>query len=120
VILPRKGCDTVFLVGLNAAGCVLRTLFDAERLGFQPFMIEGALLSHDTGLNRAVEEITGAVRPGNLASMILNAPNWRTGDSLRRRRGRHAHRKRRALSSRDFFTWFGCTLPDESSWSSRS
>jgi len=74
-ILRREGCDTVFLVGLSAVGCVLRTHFDAERLGFQPFMIEGALLSHDTDLTRAVEEITGAVRPGNLAYMILNAPN---------------------------------------------
>jgi len=74
-ILRREGCDTVFLVGLSAVGCVLRTHFDAERLGFQPFMIEGALLSHDTDLTRAVEEITGAVRPGNLEYMILNAPN---------------------------------------------
>lgn len=74
-ILRREGCDTVFLVGLSAVGCVLRTHFDAERLGFRPFMIEGALLSHDTDLTRAVEEITGAVRPGNLAYMILNAPN---------------------------------------------
>ena len=74
-ILRREGCDTVFLVGLSAVGCVLRTHFDAERLGVQPFMIEGALLSHDTDLTRAVEEITGAVRPGNLAYMLLNAPN---------------------------------------------
>jgi hypothetical protein len=37
-------------------------------------MIEGALLSHDTELTRSVEEITGAVRIGNLEYMILNAP----------------------------------------------
>ena len=34
-----------------------------------------ALLSHDADLTRAVEEITGAVRPENPAYMILNAPN---------------------------------------------
>ena len=74
-ILRAEGCDTVFLVGLSAVGCVLRTYFDAERIEIQPFMVEGALLSHDTDLTRAVEEITGAVRPGNLAYMLLNAPN---------------------------------------------
>ncbi len=73
-ILRREGCDTVFLVGLSAVGCVLRTYFDAERLEFRTFMVEGALLSHDTDLTHSVEEITGAVRIGNLEYMILNAP----------------------------------------------
>lgn len=74
-ILRREGCDTVFLVGLSAVGCVLRTYFDAERLEFRTFMVEGALLSHDAELTRSVEEITGAVRIGNLEYMILNAPH---------------------------------------------
>ncbi len=73
-ILRREGCDTVFLVGLSAVGCVLRTYFDAERLNFRTFMVEGALLSHDTDLTHSVEELTGAVRIGNLEYMILNAP----------------------------------------------
>jgi nicotinamidase-related amidase len=73
-ILRDEGCDTVFLVGLSAVGCVLSTYFDAERLEFRTFMIEGALLSHDAELTRAVETITGAVRIGNLEYMILNAP----------------------------------------------
>ena len=73
-ILRREGCDTVFLVGLSAVGCVLRTYFDAERLDFRTFMVDGALLSHDAELTRSVEEITGAVRIGNLEYMILNAP----------------------------------------------
>ena len=73
-ILRQEGCDTVFLVGLSAVGCVLRTYFDAERLDFRAFMVEGALLSHDAELTRSVEEITGAVRIGNLDYMILNAP----------------------------------------------
>jgi nicotinamidase-related amidase len=74
-VLRGEGCDTVFLVGLSAVGCVLRTHFDAERLGFRTFMVEGALLSHDADLTRSVEEITGAVRIGNLEYMILNAPS---------------------------------------------
>lgn len=73
-ILRAEGCDTVFLVGLSAVGCVLYTYFDSERLEFRTFMIEGALLSHDAELTRSVEEITGAVRIGNLEYMILNAP----------------------------------------------
>jgi nicotinamidase-related amidase len=73
-ILRGDGCDTVFLVGLSAVGCVLRTHFDAERLGFRSFMVEGALLSHDAELTRAAETITGAVRIGNLEYMLLNAP----------------------------------------------
>ena len=74
-ILRREGCDTVFLVGLSAVGCVLYTYFDSERLEFRTFMIEGALLSHDADLTHSVEEITGAVRAGNLEYMLLNAPN---------------------------------------------
>lgn len=74
-ILRNEGCDTVFIVGLSAVGCALHTHFDAERLDFRSFMVEGALLSHDTDLTRSVEEITGAVRIGNLEYMILNAPN---------------------------------------------
>lgn len=74
-ILRREECDTVFLVGLSAVGCVLYTYFDSERLDFRTFMIEGALLSHDTKLTHSVEEITGAVRIGNLEYMLLNAPN---------------------------------------------
>ncbi|MCU0303851.1 MAG: isochorismatase family protein [Thermoanaerobaculales bacterium] len=73
-ILRDQGCDTVFLVGLSAVGCVLRTYFDAERLEFRTFMIEGALLSHDAELTRAVEAITGAVRIDSLEYMLLNAP----------------------------------------------
>ncbi len=73
-ILREQGCDTVFLSGLSAVGCVLATHFDAKRLELRTFMIKGALLSHDTDLTGSVEEITGAVGFQALQYMLLNAP----------------------------------------------
>jgi nicotinamidase-related amidase len=73
-LLKEQGCDTVFLVGLSAVGCVLHTYFDAAHLDFRTFMIEGALLSHDAELTDSVERIVGAVDFGALEYMLLNAP----------------------------------------------
>lgn len=60
-MLREQGCDTVFLCGLSAVGCVLYTYFDAQALDFRAFMIKDALISHRADLTRSVEEITEAV-----------------------------------------------------------
>lgn len=60
-ILRDRGCDTVFLCGLSAVGCVLHTWFDAQAHDFRAFMIKDALISHRPDLTRSVEEITDAV-----------------------------------------------------------
>jgi nicotinamidase-related amidase len=56
-LLKEKGCNTVFLCGLSAVGCVLATYFGAMDLDYETFMIKNALISHDATLTRHVQEI---------------------------------------------------------------
>jgi nicotinamidase-related amidase len=59
--LKKLGCNTVFLCGLSATGCVLATYFGAYSFEYQPFMLKGAILSQDHRLTDSVEEITDAI-----------------------------------------------------------
>jgi len=59
--LKKLGCNTVFLCGLSATGCVLATFFGAYSFDYQPFMLKGAILSQDHKLTDSVEEITDAI-----------------------------------------------------------
>jgi len=73
-ILKDLGCDTVFLCGLSATGCVLATYFDAVGRDYRTFMVKNGLISHDSELTGNVEEITRAVGYGAIDYMLLNAP----------------------------------------------
>jgi nicotinamidase-related amidase len=56
-LLKAKGCNTLFLCGLSAVGCVLATYHGAMDLDYNVFMVKDALLSHDAALTKAVQEI---------------------------------------------------------------
>lgn len=56
-ILREKGCNTLFLCGLSATGCVLATYHGAMDLDYDVFMVQDALLSDDAELTRAVQRI---------------------------------------------------------------
>jgi nicotinamidase-related amidase len=56
-ILKAKGCNTLFLCGLSAVGCVLATYHGALDLDYEVFMVKDALISHDAALTKAVQEI---------------------------------------------------------------
>ncbi len=73
-VLSELGCDTVFLCGLSATGCVLATYYDALGRDYRTFMVKNGLISHDSELTGNVEEITGAVGYGAIDYMLLNAP----------------------------------------------
>jgi nicotinamidase-related amidase len=73
-VLDGLGCDTVFLVGLSATGCVMATYWDADSLGLDVFMVRGALMSDKHSLTEAVEEMTGAVGFPALRYMLAHAP----------------------------------------------
>jgi len=60
-ILREKGCNTVFLCGLSAVGCVLATYFSANDLDFNTFMVQDALLSQSSTYTNFVEEICNSV-----------------------------------------------------------
>jgi len=72
-MLREKKCNTVFLCGLSAVGCVLATYFGAVERDFDVFMVENALLSHDASYTDMVEDITGAVSYEALRVMLVNA-----------------------------------------------
>ena len=72
-ILREQGCDTVFLCGLSAVGCVLYTYIDGQNQDFRVFMIKDAIMSHRPDLTRSVEEITDAVGFEAVEYMLLAA-----------------------------------------------
>lgn len=72
-ILREKGCNTLFLCGLSATGCVLATYFGAEGLDYDVFMIKHALISPDAALTKAVEEICETVSYSAMRLMLENA-----------------------------------------------
>jgi nicotinamidase-related amidase len=56
-LLKSKDCNTLFLCGLSAVGCVLATYHGAVDLDYEVFMLKDALISHDAALTKAVQEI---------------------------------------------------------------
>ena len=56
-VLKAKGCNTLFLCGLSAVGCVLATYHGAMDNDYEVFMLKDALISHDASLTKAVQEI---------------------------------------------------------------
>lgn len=72
-ILKEKGCNSVFLCGLSAVGCVLATYFGANDLDYDTFMVRDALLSHNAEYTRAVQEFCDSVGYMALKVMLENA-----------------------------------------------
>jgi nicotinamidase-related amidase len=56
-MLKDKGCNTLFLCGLSAVGCVLATYHGAVDFDYDVFMLKDSLISHDAALTKAVQEI---------------------------------------------------------------
>jgi nicotinamidase-related amidase len=56
-LLHGQGCDTLFLCGLSAVGCVLATYHGALDLDYRVFMVKDALISHDAALTKSVQQI---------------------------------------------------------------
>jgi nicotinamidase-related amidase len=60
-MLRAKGCNTLFLCGLSAVGCVLATYHGANDLDYDVFMLKDALISHDAALTKAVQQISRTI-----------------------------------------------------------
>ncbi len=60
-LLKDKGCNTLFLCGLSAVGCVLATYHGGLDLDYQVFMAKDALISHDAALTKAVQEFSQTI-----------------------------------------------------------
>lgn len=60
-LLSDEGCNTLFLCGLSAVGCVMATYWGALDREFDVFMIEDAIMCHNSTYTDYVEEILQAV-----------------------------------------------------------
>jgi nicotinamidase-related amidase len=72
-ILKANGCNTLFLCGLSATGCVLATYHGADDHDYPVYLIQKALISPDTSLTRAVERICGSIPYIALKLLLENA-----------------------------------------------
>ena len=68
--LQEMDVNSVFLCGLSATGCVLATYFGAGDRDFYPFMIEGALISHDAAYTKVIEDICSSVTLAELKDAL--------------------------------------------------
>jgi nicotinamidase-related amidase len=60
-ILQEKGCNTLFLCGLSAVGCILATRTGAFNNDYKAFIVKDAIMSHNTEYTRNVEVMFNAV-----------------------------------------------------------
>ena len=60
-IIKEKGSNTLFLCGLSAVGCVLATWIGAHDHDYKAFMVKNAIMSHDSGYTKNVEDMFDAV-----------------------------------------------------------
>jgi len=74
-ILKAKGCNTLFLCGLSAVGCVLATYHGAMCHGYDVFIRKGALISHYAVLPKAVQEICMIIDYYPLKLLLENIGN---------------------------------------------
>ncbi|KPK70442.1 hypothetical protein AMJ87_08810 [candidate division WOR_3 bacterium SM23_60] len=69
-LLRKKECNTLFLCGLSAVGCVLATYYGAMERDFDVFMIKNALMSHKAQYTDFVEDVFDTVNWKTLQFML--------------------------------------------------
>lgn len=72
-VLKEKGCNTVFLCGLSATGCVLATYIGASNHDYDAFLLKDALISHKSEYTKNIEAILGAINYFVVKVMLDNA-----------------------------------------------
>lgn len=71
-LLREKDCNTLFLCGLSAVGCVLATYHGADNLDFKVFMVKDALLSNNAEYTDMIEDICDSVTYKTIETMLDN------------------------------------------------
>ena len=60
-VLKQKGCNTLFLCGLSAIGCVLATRTGALNNDYKAFIVKDSIMSHNTEYTKNVEIMFDAI-----------------------------------------------------------
>lgn len=68
--LEKLECNTVFLCGLSAVGCVAATYFGSYDHDLNVFLIEDALISHNSKFTNYIEEIYDAISLSTVKFMV--------------------------------------------------
>jgi nicotinamidase-related amidase len=72
-ILQERGCNTLFLCGLSATGCVLATYHGAQDFDYNTFLVKDSLISPDPSLTKAVQEICQTISYSALKLLLETA-----------------------------------------------
>ncbi len=72
-ILKEKGCNTLFLCGLSATGCVLATYYGALEREYKPFMIKDAIMSNNAIYTNVIKDICSSVDFETMSIMLQMA-----------------------------------------------
>ena len=72
-VLKDKGCNTVFLCGLSAVGCVLATWIGAQNNDYKAFLIKDAIMSHNEDYTNNIEIMFDAVGPDVIELILENS-----------------------------------------------
>jgi nicotinamidase-related amidase len=72
-VLKEKGCNTVFLCGLSAVGCVLATWIGAQNNDYKAFLIKDAIMSHNENYTNNIEVMFDAVGPDVIDLILENS-----------------------------------------------
>lgn len=73
-ILKEKDCNTIFLCGLSAAGCVFATYVGGQDRDYDTNILKKAVMSHDKDITKMIEELTYAIGPKAM-NMIIESIN---------------------------------------------
>jgi nicotinamidase-related amidase len=74
-VLKEKECNTVFLCGLSAVGCVLATWIGAQNNDYKAFLIKDAIMSHNEEYTNNIESMFDAVGPDVVTIILENSGN---------------------------------------------
>lgn len=72
-VLKEKECNTVFLCGLSAVGCVLATWIGAQNNDYKAFLIKDAIMSHNEDYTNNIEAMFDAVGPDVISLILENS-----------------------------------------------
>lgn len=60
-VIKEKGCNTLFLCGLSAVGCVLATWIGSFNHDYNAFLVKDAIMSHNEEYTNNIEAMFDAV-----------------------------------------------------------
>ena len=70
--LREKECDTLFLCGLSAVGCVLATYYSAFDLDYNVFMLKNGIMSHNSSFTKFAEDAMETVSYNTLNFILTS------------------------------------------------